>query len=45
MEQETRDDKMGSVDIGKFKLKFGKHKGKTFKEVETDYLKWGNWKQ
>ena len=40
MEQDARDDKMGSVDIGKFKLKFGKHKGKTFAECDKAYLKW-----
>lgn len=40
MEQDARDDKMGSVDIGKFKLKFGKNKGKTFAECDKAYLKW-----
>ena len=42
MEDKKIDDKMSKADIGKFKLKFGMHKGKTFKEVETDYLKWMN---
>lgn len=42
MEETKNDDKMSKADIGKFKLKFGKNKGKTFAECEKDYLKWMN---
>ena len=33
-------DSKGIKDVGDFTLKFGKHKGQKFSEVDKDYLKW-----
>ena len=33
-------DAKGIKNVGDFTLKFGKHKGQKFSEVDKDYLKW-----
>ena len=37
---DVKEDKFKNVNVGNFRFPFGQYKGKLFKDIPKDYLKW-----